>query len=229
MIQFIKKWFNKKNKKDMITEEQIINYKQNFTGQTFQWVKPDDPQMLGKVVKCRDIDIYGGKIMAIFDNGSKVDIKDINRRLFMVHSDMPPLTLSEIESIYPSQKTSTPPPVQPQPRVRVENHQPENSEPTSSSSSRSNPFEMFNSDAYELLLKLNIKLPNQDLLKLMYTNAKDKEEFLTQLSEHIMSMINKNIVHESLRQILDPGSKAPKGNQPKKSSGTEIKLTEVND
>lgn len=229
MIQFIKKWFNKKNKKDMITEEQIINYKQNFTGQTFQWVKPDDPQMLGKVVKCRDIDIYGGKIMAIFDNGSKVDIQDINRKLFMVHSDMPPLTLSEIESIYPSQKGFTPPPVQPQPRVRVESHQSENSEPASSASSRSNPFEMFNSDAYELLLKLNIKLPNQDLLKLMYTNAKDKEEFLTQLSEHIMSMINKNIVHESLRQILDPGSKAPKGNQPKKSSGTEIKLTEVND
>lgn len=227
MIQFIKKWFNKKNKKDMITEEQIINYKQNFTGQTFQWVKPDDPQLLGKVVKCRDIDIYGGKIMAVFDNGSKVDIQDINRKLFMVHSDMPPLTLSEIESIYPSQRSSSPPPIQP--KVHVESHQAENPSSQSSTAPRSNPFEMFNSDAYELLLKLNIKLPNQDLLKLMYTNAKDKEEFLTQLSEHVMSMINKNIVHESLRQILDPGSKAPKGNQPKKSSGTEIKLTEVND
>jgi hypothetical protein len=230
MFQFIKKWFNKKNKKDMITEEQIINYKQNFTGQTFQWVKPDDSKLLGKVVKCRDIDVYGGRVMAIFDNGSKVDIQDLNRKLFMVHGDMPPLTLPEIESIYPSQKPSTPPPVQP--RVHVEpnsNYNSDNMSQSSSSSSRSNPFEMFNSDAYELLLKLNIKLPNQDLLKLMYTNAKDKEDFLTELSEHVMSMINKNIVHESLRQILDPGSKAPKTGQPKKSSGTEIKLTEVND
>jgi len=225
MLQFFKKIFNKKNKDDMITEEQIINYKQNFTGQSFQWVKPDNPSLLGKVVKCRDIDVYGSKVMAIFDDGSKIEIQNINRNLFMIHSDMPPLTIAEIESIYPSSR----PVAQsaPQQQQKIQPNVSINSQPASKPTQSSNPFEMFNSDLCELNLKVNVKLPDKKLLKLMYNNAEDKQTFVDQLSEYVMGMINNNVIQDSMRQILDPGFKPSKPSNSKKEDGPEIKLTEV--
>jgi hypothetical protein len=225
MFQFFKKIFNKKNKSDMITEEQIINYKQNFTGQSFQWVKPENPNLLGKVVKCRDIDVYGSRVMAIFDDGSKVDVQNLNRNLFMVHADMPPLTIAEIESIYPSNSSKPQPTAQP--HVQIQSNSSANSQPVNNPTQQSNPFEMFNSDLCELNLKVNVKLPDRKLLKLMYNNAEDKQTFIDQLSEYVMGMINNNVIQDSMRQILDPGFKHSKPSNSKKEDGTEIKLTEV--
>ena len=56
----LRKWAQsllQKNKKDMLTEEELISYQQNFAGQTFQWIKTDRPELKGKLVKVRDIDL----------------------------------------------------------------------------------------------------------------------------------------------------------------------------
>ena len=45
------------NKEDMNEAEiqRLMSLKDNFVGQSFQWIKSKDENLLGKVVRCRDI------------------------------------------------------------------------------------------------------------------------------------------------------------------------------
>ena len=75
MFEFFKNIFSKKNNKKMDTER-LINLKENFTGQSFQWVKTKDENLLGKVVKCKDIQPKGRSFIAIFNDGSSIKFLD---------------------------------------------------------------------------------------------------------------------------------------------------------
>jgi hypothetical protein len=196
--------------------ERLISLKENFTGQKFQWIKTDRPQLLGKVVSCRDVVPLGtGRFDIIFDDGSKVDSEQLNQKLMMLHGDMQPLSKLEVESIYgksqpkpqlqsgpisdpvlelePVEKSTNPSPV-----IRpVQPAQPV---------SKVNMFSMFTSEAIHFPIKLEIKLPDKKLLKLMYENAENKEVFVEELSEYTLEMINKSVVKESLQDILKPAS-----------------------
>lgn len=243
LLKILKKILSKNNSNDMISENQLISYKQNFTGQQFQWIKTDRPELIGKVVKCRDIMPNG---MVVFDDGSKVPAKDLNNKLMMIHGDMQPMSKSEVQSIYsprPSEgipsttlangETTKPiPPRQESPKVETPqtSSQPVMQQPVKETAPKvvvkeTNPFEMFNSDETDLTIKMSIRLPDKKLLKLMYNNAENKEEFLDQLSKYVYSMINNNVVNDSLKKMLDPRSTAKKENIPSK----EITVTEVND
>ena len=222
----------KNNKKKMISEEQLISYQQNFSGQKFQWIKTDRPELIGKVVTVRDIQVQGNQVMAIFDNKSQCNIKDINNRLMMLQGDTQPLSKAEVESIHkprvvsegiPSVKlpngersTAVPP-------KTADTPTPAPVSPVTPTTPVVNPFAMFNSDITDLTLKLKIKMPDKKLLKMMYNNAEDKEVFLDELAKYVDSMINNKVVYDSMKLILDPKStkkstKAPVG---------DITLTEV--
>jgi hypothetical protein len=242
----------KKNKVKMISEEKLINYKQNFTGQTFQWVKTDRPELMGKIVKCRDIQPFGNSALAIFEDGSKIDVKQLNSNLMMIVGDMQPLSREEVRSLSPgasaqpksSQNTPPPPPTSPTGSGPIEipdelkeyqtpkEKQPQAKPAPSSDGASSepkvvskNPFEMFNSDYSDLNLKMSVKIPDKKLLKLMYSNAENKDEFMEQLSEYIYSMINNKVVRESLESILVTKTRPKKT----KEKSEDIKLTEVDD
>lgn len=215
--------FIKKNGKKMITEEELISYKQNFTGQQFQWIKTDRPELLGKVVKCRDVNPVGNKVIAFFDDNSQVDVNEITNRLMMIHDDMPPLSKAEVESIYAPKKPVTPPPVdRPSSAPRNEAVPVQSSEIKPRQQDKANPFELLNSDVTSLTLKLDIKLPDKKLLKLMYASSKDKNDFIDQLSKYVSSMINNKVINESLKKMLDdkPANKNV-------SAGSGVKITEV--
>lgn len=246
MIGWIKNLI-KKNKQEMISEEQLISYKQNFTGQKFQWIKTNRPELLGKIVRCRDVQPIGNSALAVFEDGSKIDVRQLNNDLMMIVGDMQPLSREEVESI--SGRSVAPPPAappagptgsgpieipdelkdyqttnqtkepKPAPKAQVKS---DNSEPVK------NPFEMFNSDYNELVLKMNVKIPDKKLLKMMYSNAENKEEFLNQLASYIYSMINNSTVVESLESIFVTSSKT-KSSSKSKTPAEEIKLTEIDD
>lgn len=196
--------------------ERLISLKENFTGQKFQWVKTDKPQLLGKVVSCRDVVPLGtGRFDIVFDDGSKVDSEQLNQKLMMIHGDMQPLSKIEVESIYG--KAQPKPPIQSgpisepvlelSPVEKSTNTSPANrpiqpSQPVS----KVNMFSMFTSEAIHFPIKLEIKLPDKKLLKLMYENAENKEVFVDELSEYMLEMINKSVVKESLHDILKPTS-----------------------
>lgn len=227
-------WIKKIIYNNMISEEQLISYKQNFTNQKFQWVKTDRPELIGKVVTCRDINISGNRIIAIFDDGSQVDAKDINNKLLMIHGDMQPLSPAEVASIYkpvkpisegiPSTKLANGEMSTPIPPKQEDSIASQTSQPASNTSTPIiNPFEMFNSDETEINIKVNIKMPDKKLLKMMYNNAEDKEIFIDQLAKYVNSMINNKVVNDSLSLMLDPKSAT------KKKSSSNITLTEVDE
>lgn len=231
----------KNNKKDMVSEEKLISYKQNFTGQKFQWIKTQRPELIGKVVTCRDIKPQGNSLFAIFDDGSSIIADKLNSDLMMIHGQTPPMTKEEVQSLrspVPVSGTLEPPPgakplqhTPPAPSSKV------NTDPVADSpkvhatiASPSNPFEMFNSDETDLSIKIRIKLPDKKLLKMMYNNAEDKAKFLDQLSDYVQKSLSRNVVKESLTSVLDPKTKPKPVVTVKKeiTKEPEIKLTEIN-
>jgi hypothetical protein len=53
-------------------------------------------------------------------------------------------------------------------------------------------------------LTLNVKMPDKKLLKMMYSRAEDKDKFLSELADHLQSIINKQVIKESVQTILSP-------------------------
>ena len=221
-----------------INEQKLISLKENFTGQRFQWIKTDRPELLGKVVKCRDIhpNRMGG-FDVVFDDGSKVDSAKLNSNLMMIHGEMQPLSRSEVESIAgPSLKaqaaqkvqTQTAPSfnatVSPQPQAQAMTQTPAQPVPQQISVNKPNMFAMFNSEETQVSLSLRVKLPDKKLLKMMYSSAEDKEKFLDELSEYLQSVINKQVIAESMKESLDP---APAKKKEVKSNQPQIEVREV--
>jgi len=215
---------NKKKLEEMNTEK-LISLKENFTGQKFQWIKTDRPELLGKVVKCRDVNpMSDGRFIIVFDDGSKIDSTRLNSDLLMIHGDMQPLSKGEVEAIYkpklnhaiPPKPTSAAPQAEPaQPTSRAT--PPPTIQPVPM---KTNMFAMFNSEESQLNLTVNVKIPDRKLLKLMYSNAEDKTKFLSELAEHLHTMINKQVVQEAVQMILAPAA-------PKKETKPTIQLREV--
>lgn len=203
----------------MLTEDQLISYKQNYTNQEFQWIKTPRPELLGKVVKCRDVDIINGQCVATFDDGSSCPIKEVNSNLMMIHGEMQPLSMNEVQSIYGPRPDEKPPSPK-APPLPGQAATPQAAPPPPAE----NPFKMFNSDEVDLNLKVKIKMPNKKLLKMMYDSAEDKQVFIDQLSNYVASMINNTVVGDSISKMLDP--KAIRKEAPKEEN-PEVKVTEV--
>jgi hypothetical protein len=212
-----------KKKETQMNTDRLISLKQNFTGQKFQWIKPDRPELLAKVVKCKDVDaLPDGRFIIIFDDGSKIDSTKLNLNLLMIHGDSQPLTRAEVESIY-GQKA------RPEPKVPVQTiavpiststtAPPEKNSQPVVETKRQNMFAIFNSEEATLTLNMQVRIPERKLLKLMYQNAENKEQFVSELADHLHAMINKQVVKNSIQAILAPPL-------PKREKAT-INLTEV--
>lgn len=211
-------------------ENKLISLMENFSGAKFQWIKTNKPNLLGKLVTCRTIEPRGDRFFAMFDDGSSVETSQLNTSLLMLHGDMQPLTKAEVESISGPKRPLTPPrpvdngqtithanasnsasqsqPIQPTPV----NHQPS-----------SNMFEMFNSEERNIDLQIVISLPEQDFLKMMYSNAKDKDKFLGELSDYVFRAINKTVVQSSIATMVVP--QPPK----QKKTGPTVNITEIHE
>ena len=232
---------HKKTEKAMNNQdiEKLVSLKENFTGQKFQWVKTDRLELLGKVVVCRYINkAAGGRFYAYFDDGSKVDTADLNRNLLMIHGDMQPLSKDEVLAIYkPKSAFSNQPTLEPSPNPNIQPvmqsrmtsspiGEPRSQEArivTPIPEPKTNMFSMFNSEDSQISLNVTVRLPERKLLKMMYTNAENKDKFLSELSEYIQAMINNKIVRESVEQILSPTTKSTI----KKDSEPDIKVREL--
>jgi hypothetical protein len=212
MPQLWKNFFPKKTTKEM-DEQRLMSLMENFTGQKFQWVKTDDPKQLGKMVKCRTIEPRGDRFLVLFDDGSSIDSALLNKNLFMIHGDMEPLSLSEIEAINGPIKPVEPkpaPPTPPQERRIQEGVVPQ-APPVFAGTPQpvSNMFDMFGSEETTVSIALSVKLPDKKLLKLMYQNAENKDKFLDELSDYMQRMINKQVIKDSVLSIVD-GQKSPR-------------------
>ena len=249
MLNFLKKIFNKKNNKKMNTER-LIGLKENFTNQKFQWIKTNNRDLLGKVVKCKDIMPKGRGFAAVFNDGSSIDTELITRNLMMITEGMEPLSKSEVMSIAGPPKpninnASVAGPIPGEGPIKMPDDLKQFQTPPSQKSTepvkdtvRENPyikqtpahatnmFSMFNADETTLSISVNLKLPNKKLLKMMYENADNKETFLSDLSQYVYSKINNNTVKESLMKTFVPAPKK-KATIKEKSPSTTITVTEI--
>jgi hypothetical protein len=90
--------------KVQMSEEEAIqkigSLKSMFQGQQFQWIKSPKPELLGKVVKCIDVNWVGGDVfMAQFEDGSKVPTQHLNSNLMMISEHSPAMSIAQIQSI----------------------------------------------------------------------------------------------------------------------------------
>lgn len=228
MLQLWKNLIRKKNPNQMsFDENKLISLMENFSGAKFQWIKTDRPELLGKVVSCKNIEPRGNRFFAVFDDGSAVDTSQLNTSLLMIHGDMQPLSRAEVESISGPKRQAVQPP------------KPISSGPIGSSQAPiemsqqhhyqhpqvapTNMFEMFNSEERAIDLQITMSLPEQDFLKMMYANAKDKEKFLSELSDYVFRAINKTVIQSAISTMVVPP-------QPKqRKTGPTVNITEIHE
>lgn len=188
-------------------EKRLMSLMENFTGQKFQWVKTDKPEILGKIVKCRTIEPRGDRFVVLFDDGSSIDSAFLNKNLFMIHGDAEPLSREEVEAINGPTKpveAKPAPPVPPQDRRIQEGVFPQAAPVFSGSATPvSNMFDMFGAEETNISIALSVKLPDKKLLKMMYQNAENKDKFLDELSDYMQRMINKQVIKDSVLSIVD--------------------------
>lgn len=197
--------------------ETLIAIKSSFQANEFQWIKTSDPNKAGKVVTVRDVvPSRNGRFAAILSDGSQIDTDDVSANLMMITDDQQPLSIAEIRSInyvpslteeqnvapeipaeYASFITSTPP-VKPatQQIKQIADVDP------------SDLFGMFSLEDTDLNLSVKIKLPSKSLLKMMYTNSKNKDEFLTKLSNYINNSVTVDSIKKTMKKTFGATTKS---------------------
>lgn len=205
-------------------ENKLISLMENFSGAKFQWIKTNRPELLGKVVTCRSIEPRGATFIALFDDGSSVDTSQLNTSLLMLHGDMQPLSKAEVDSISGPRRPAT---AQPSAKITSQDQmayrKPDQAILTQTRAS--NMFEMFNSEESQIDLKLTLRLPDQTFLKMMYANAKDKDNFLGELSDYVFAAITRNIVQESITSMVVPENQSLR----RSKSATIVNITEIHE
>jgi len=210
----VKKWLKKikniiMNNYDIDT---LVAIKSSFQSNDFQWIKTNDKTKLGKVVQVRDVlPSRNGRFMAILSDGTQLDTDRVSSDLMMITEDQQPMSMAEIQSInyipslnedfkvteeIPAEFRSeiiAPKPIAQQPaqlaQIKV-------------STDPGDLFGMFSLEDTDLALSVKIKLPSKNLLKMMYSNSKNKEEFLTKLSDYINNNVTADSIKKTMKKML---------------------------
>lgn len=204
-------------------ENKLISLMENFSGAKFQWIKTNRPELLGKVVTCRTIEPRGNGFVALFNDGSSIDTSQLNTSLLMLHGDMQPLSKEEVDSIAGPRRPVSQPTAKITSQDQTAYRKPEQVQQVQVKTS--NMFEMFNSEESQIDLKLTLRLPDQTFLKMMYANAKDKDNFLGELSDYVFAAITKNIVKDSITSMVVPENQMLRRTKPT----TIVNITEIHE
>jgi hypothetical protein len=213
--------------------ETLIAVKSSFQANKFQWIKTNDPNKMGKIVEVRDV-VPGrnGRFLAMLSDGAQIDTDLVSSNLMMITDGQEPLSFAEIQSInyIPSLSEEvqvsadiptefvdeiksqavmaqpiiggTPAQLAPEPaKIQV-------------GVDPGDLFGMFSLEDTDLNLSVKVKLPSKTLLKMMYQNSKNKEEFLTKLSNYI----NNNVTVDAIKKTM---KKALAGDTKKKTTTNE--------
>jgi hypothetical protein len=201
--------------------ETLIAVKSSFQANKFQWIKTNDPNKMGKVVEVRDV-VPGrnGRFIAMLSDGSQIDTDMVSSNLMMITDGQDPLSFDEIRSINYIPSLSE--------EVQVSKDIPtefvdeiKSQVPTAQPIIGGQPaqivqapskfqldvdpgdlFGMFSLEDTDLNLSVKIKLPSKTLLKMMYQNSKNKEEFLTKLSNYINNNVTVDAIKKTMKKAL---------------------------
>lgn len=198
----------------------LVALKEEFQSNEFQWVKTKDRSKLGKRVEVRDVvPIQGDRFIAVLSDGTKIDTDQISSSLMMITDDQPAMSMAEVLSLnyVPSLTEDSPaknelsslvkqlPAAQPttlqeavlgQPPIQIIQTSPKFQVDTA------DLFGMFTLEDTDLSLTVSTKIPEKNLLKMMYNNSKDKDEFLTKLANYINNTVTVDSIKQTLEKML---------------------------
>lgn len=229
------KFKKKKNKMAEFDMDELMRLNDAYKGNEYQWIKPQDKNQLGKLVKVLDIipgkrkNTSTGNIQLYYaklSDGIAIETSALDNVLMRIHEDQQPLSKAEVLSIYqePSLDVDAISKDLPINNEIIDNtksndliNKPiselnklqsidfESLEPLAKNENVLNDFDlfgMFEVKDTQISLKLNIKLPDKNLLKMMLNNAQDKDEFTNKLSNYINSNINLDSVNLAVYKLL---------------------------
>ena len=204
----------------------LVSIKSSFQGNQFQWIKTNEKNKLGKLVSVRDIiPARNGRFVAILSDGTQLDTDRVSSDLMMIQDEQPPLTMAEVQSLNYVPSLSEGLNISPdisqeiakdfefieKPIVRqpnppyLENNQIQNPGEiiqTNQENLKFDLFGMFEVEDTELTIQVNVKIPSKSLLKMMYSNSKDKTVFLDKLAKYINSSITIDSIKSTLSSML---------------------------
>ena len=189
----------------------LVAIKSSFQSNDFQWIKTTDRTKLGKVVQVRDVmPSRNGRFMAVLSDGTQLDTDRVSSDLMMVTEDQQPMSMAEIQSInyIPSLNEDFKVTEEIPAEFRSEIIAPKQIAPPAQpaqlkvSTDPGDLFGMFSLEDTDLALSVKIKLPSKNLLKMMYSNSKNKEEFLTKLSDYIKNNVTADSIKRTMKKML---------------------------
>jgi len=200
--------------------DSLMSIKDTFRGNNFQWVKTSDRAKLGKIVQVTDV-LPGnrGSFIAQLSDGTRLPTDQLTNSLMMIMDDQPAMSISEILSINEVPSIDEPLSVSSdiptdvakeileQRVVQKKIETPQPSQADTRSSDPGDLFGMFSLEETDLNLTVSIKLPAKTLLKMMYSNSQDKDEFLNKLSAYINNNVTVESIKSSMKKSLDPDKK----------------------
>lgn len=163
---------------------------------------------------------------AVLSDGSSIDTESLTNNLMMLHEDQAPMSIAEVQSIYMDPgldvvalKETLPADmkaISDLPNVNTPISQLQNlkqsqtqqqipTQPTERqqiSIDTRNLFGMFTVDDSIVNLKLTVQLPAKNLLKMMYSNSGDKDQFVEQLAAHINNSITLDAIKASVQTMM---------------------------
>jgi len=191
--------------------EELMAIKNTFQGNKLQWIKTQDRSKMGKIVSVVEIEPGNrGKYIAQLSDGSRIDTDRLSSDLMMLMDDQPALSMAEIQSINYIPSLSEANGIAPGIPDEFKNdliNAAKEKPPVPTTIPAPIPttlvdagdlFGMFALEDTELALTISIKLPSKNLLKMMYTNSQDKEQFLNRLSMYINNSVTTNSIKDSL-------------------------------
>jgi hypothetical protein len=197
--------------------ETLIAVKTSFQSNKFQWIKTNDPNKMGKVVEVRDV-VPGrnGRFLAMLSDGSQLDTDLVSSNLMMITDGQEPLTFEEIRSInyIPSLseevQVSNDIPAEFAEEIKAQLPVAPKAQPTQIAQPAKiqidvdpgDLFGMFSLEDTDLNLSVRVKLPSKTLLKMMYQNSKNKEDFLTKLSNYINNNVTVDAIKKTMKKAL---------------------------
>lgn len=187
--------------------EELMAIKNTFQGNKLQWIKTQDRSKMGKIVTVAEIEPGPrGKYIAQLSDGSRIDTDRLSSDLMMLMDDQPALSMAEIQSINYIPSLSDANGIAPgipdefkNDLINAAKEKPPLPAPIPTTLvDAGDLFGMFALEDTELALTVSIKLPSKNLLKMMYTNSQDKEQFLNRLSMYINNSVTTNSIKDSL-------------------------------
>jgi hypothetical protein len=177
----------------------ISQFKNEFIGKKYQWLITPDPSIrTGRIVSCIDVVPSGNSAVAKFNDGTFLNIDVIDD--YMGDGNQPTLEVPNEAADNQDSSPQSPP----------TNESSSNTQPKQESSTphKVDLFENFSKSNKNIDFKVSIDLPDFNLIKLMYQNASDKEDFLNQLAKYTIQNVDENVIKQSWNEILESDQEA---------------------